>query len=776
MTTTDKLWFNLIIAEPDVAERTVVVCPRYDNLKTKQNKPSGKMYYKKDLSGTIKFLGVDFWTIYNCALRTKFTLVVYQHGKGEVVRATFRKTDCRWDVNHKIATVDIQAADPYKKIEDNKDNEYNLVQMDIPSYPLDCHVFPATELYVHDRDEVYIYKKEGYTNTIDEGVRANGNIAELKNMGFHCTPAYRIPSDNQWQDAGIQALAIIGENPYYVPTTEFVPRSNDTTYFDRYTYSITNEAHYYYHLFPTGATSLRTFIRIRLQVTQNGMYWNIYYYNDADYTVINPGVPDAIGVWSGNMPNNDQVWTAYSFGSTTQLSNCRSFQFVRIRENRIKVNESIPVVWCRFLISYARQVSRNGTGMTVTLPEYDVYKGNYIFAKPSARFYRPAVYISRNMDGDSYLPPWGDEANWVRVLTDEWEVGCSYWIHKSATTMSDGDWSGHSSVEHLADFYKLGDAIKTVLNNIDNAITFEPDTEHSQFLFSRENPVKGLTQGELYITQKSNILNLNYDYPAWLAPITWSKIETLLKNAFNCYWDLYEKNGATHLRIEHRTFYDRGGTYTDNDPRETHDLRKVYRNNTPYSYANNTNRWEWDKDGNGDSTASRYEYSWMDTQTEMFDGKTIEVPEEYRLFDDDKLEDRKVDWFSTDIDFLIASPSECSSDGFALVMESPDYEGWVISGNEHYSGQNYELSLEYLQPKYLLAGIYSPVVKIGSEEVQNAVTARLRKAEVDFRLLQGEDVEAGDILITEVGQGRIDSLETDLQSGKMTAEIRYENE
>lgn len=764
MTTTDNIGFKLIIAEPDVAERTVVVCPRYDNLKLKDSKPSGKMYYKKSLSGTVKFLGVDFTTIYSCALRTKYTLVVYQHSVGEIVRATFRKTDCKWDVNHQIAEVDIAAADPYKKIEDNKDNEYNLVNLDLQREGLSLKVYPQNQIYIQDDKEICLFGPWGKSS--------RASVADVHDME-------RLRGDGFAHEIVVGNVKLYGSGINYT--------------FHKQRGDFTEDFVIDGSILPGASSILRaTYIGQLPSGSAKYLYFG-YFVNSTSSIVYD---------WYNNLSFAFLTWDGVTDGEKHLASRIYTFNSL-YSANDIIIYSGTGVYdffscQCRIWVpcyGMATTVEESGWGI---IDENDItasFNHNY---KSRGDFYNhgsierytinnildkvrvstvvsntPTPYGKVEETNLYYAPP-NQTQTWEPVKKDSWAGGVSLWLTNLNVEnfwVSSGLLTGEKSV---ADFYLLGDAIRAVIKQIDTSIEF--DIGDSKFLFDEINPVSGDQQGTMYISQKSNVLKLDYDYPAWLAPITWGKIETLLKNAFNCYWDLYERDGATHLRIEHRTFYDRGGTYNDNDPRDTHNLRTVYRNSTPYSYAEKTNRWEWDKDGNGDSTACRYEYSWMDTQTEMFDGKTIEIPEEYRLFDDDKLEDRKVDWFSSDIDFLISVTSECSSDGFALVMESLTRPGWIISGNENYAGQNYELSLEYLQPRYLLAGIYSPVVKIGDTEVQNTVTARLRKAEVDFRLLQGEDVKAGDILITEVGEGLIDSLEKDLHSGKMTATVRYENE
>ena len=205
----------------------------------------------------------------------------------------------------------------------------------------------------------------------------------------------------------------------------------------------------------------------------------------------------------------------------------------------------------------------------------------------------------------------------------------------------------------------------------------------------------------------------------------------------------------------------------------------TFRNGTSFTFGEKTRHWEFDTDGNGTfSTASRHEYGWMDTQSEIFDGQPITIPEEYRLFTDEKTEQHKVDWFSSDIDFLTSVQAECSSDGFALVMENPNQPNWIIIGAPEYSGQNYQLSFDYLQEKYLLQGIYAEYIKIGDNATLTATNsnARMRTSEIQLRVPAGMSIEASDTIKTQVGIGVIDTLEYDLHSEIYTATLRYENE
>ena len=744
MNTTERLAFRLVIAEPNTDERTAVVCPRYEGLKIRESRPSGKMYYQKELEGNVTFTGVDFYEVNGCALRTKFTLVVYMRGRGEVARCYFRKTDCKWDVNHEICEVDVSAWNPYKKIESGRDNEYNLVKLLTDKRTLNFYTYPSSELYIQGDTKLYAF-------AIDAGKGIAVNVENPTTDGDILSsqfgPATRGVTRSGYIEEGTYAGKYVGENDYADA-------------------QIGSSAFYY--MYREGGTYAIEFQRIADPISEdvNRKRW--------DASLLNIETDTVIRTVTG-------IAYDYSSSKYPAIANLTSINF----------GIGYPFVELRCWVPWGRLVSQGEIGYLIE----DNIRGNV-----GKMYYRPRynfVTISTNEsesgeyrieNTNMYYAPPTDTDEWVPVYTESWFRGISIWASATEIRTVDGytykntpwdiDIRDYKRKVQVNDFYPLGDVIKAVVHEIDPDLHFECDTDHSQFLFDTTNPVSSLQQGNLYISQKSNILNLGYDYPAWQAPITWGKIETLLNNAFNCYWDIYESNGERHLRIEHYTFYNGAMGYnTTMSQIRQHDLKAAYRNSTPCTYADKTNRWEWDK-GNESGSANRYEYGWMDTQSAIFDGQAVEVPEDYQLFEDTNVEERKVDWFSSDIDFLTSVQAECSSDGFVVVMEGEPR--WVIRGHANYAGQNYQLSFEYLQTvaRYLFAGMYSKTLKVGDTVYPNVNThtARMRKAEVTFRLPKGDTIEGGDELITEVGHGVAESIELDMGSGLYTATVRYENE
>ena len=746
MNTTERLLFRLLIAEPNTAERIIRVCPRYDGLKLKWSRPSGQMYYTEDISGTLKFLGVDFHAVNACALNTQFTLIVYQN-KIEVGRSLFRKTDCKWDIDHEIVEVDISVYDEYKKFQDKKDEEYNLVKLGLEKQTLNMYVYPQNQVYFQEDNIITLY---GIQGTAAQPLVSSSHDQHALKYTMHFSDGII---------SGAIKLDLDGEE--YTFKLKFSDFSSVVQYSDkRYKCALIGIRQWNTHTFKLwfgyreaeGSTVSQFFDSLMFHIIWDNLDGTPYYIDDSTQARYD-SLYSMTGEHNGPIGLNFscRVWVSYT-GLATRM---------------VLPNLEMP---SDDITSSFNNNMRSRIPSTMT----DDYVRSHIGISTRTSNVDKGYGIVENTS--VYYDTPDDNHNWVPVRKDSWFGGISLWVEGFYVGANERETYKQGVL--VKDFYTLTDAIKFVVNKIDNNILF--DSGDSEFLFSTINPVNGVQQGPLHISQKSNILNLSYDYPAWLAPVKWSQIETLLREAFDCYWSLYTRNGQTHLRIEHRRWYENGGNYTQSGVQvATIDLTATYRNGTPFTFGEKTRHWEFDTDGNGTvSTASRHEYGWMDTQSEIFDGQPITVPEAYRLFTDEKVQQHKVDWFSSDIDFLTSVQAECSSDGFALVMENPNQPNWIITGAPQYSGQNYQLSFDYLQDKYLLQGIYAEYIKIGDNATLTATgsNARMRTSEVKLRSLDGMTLDAGDTIKTAVGIGVIDTLEYDMHSELYTAKIRYENE
>ena len=130
----------------------------------------------------------------------------------------------------------------------------------------------------------------------------------------------------------------------------------------------------------------------------------------------------------------------------------------------------------------------------------------------------------------------------------------------------------------------------------------------------------------------------------------------MLRDCFRCYWFIDEQN---RFRIEHISYFMRGGTYTG-QPVVGMDLTKqVPHNGKPWAYA--SNQYEFDKP----EMAARYQFGWMDDVTQPFEGFPIDIISKY--VNQDNIEEITISDFTSDIDYMLLNPSACSNDGFALL-------------------------------------------------------------------------------------------------------------
>lgn len=381
----------------------------------------------------------------------------------------------------------------------------------------------------------------------------------------------------------------------------------------------------------------------------------------------------------------------------------------------------------------------------------------------------------QNNDGQYYQPP-TDNEEYQPICAGAWLEGKSIWVKAS---LLQSLILSTVYTEPIEDFYELGDLIKRLLQKVDDSIVFEKDVEHSQFLFAANNPVTGLVNNKLLITQKSNLLRLHYDYPAWKGAITFEKLFSMLRNVFNCYYDIFKGNdGKWHLRIEHVLFYMNGLSYTPYS-RNLINLKQWFDalNGKPQSFR--SGNWQYDTA----TQASRYEFSWMDNQSDIFDGYPIIIPEEHMIFSEEKTEKCHVDAFSTDINFMLATSSDVSSDGFLLTEVVEDNgqlfvpEVTIVDAGRVFVVQNGNLSFVVLHPRYFVYNVYSKVVNINNGTMATiSKVSRLRKNKVEFNCPAGVDITPHTLYRTSVGDGEVVELDVDLTSNKVSAELSYETE
>ncbi|MGL5957180.1 MAG: hypothetical protein ACRCZZ_01025, partial [Phocaeicola sp.] len=268
----------------------------------------------------------------------------------------------------------------------------------------------------------------------------------------------------------------------------------------------------------------------------------------------------------------------------------------------------------------------------------------------SGEYSKEPTKYGKRPDNLYYKHPSNIGSGAVPFLRNNWAYA-SLWIDLKDFDI-DYDKDGRQTAT-IKDCYDFASSINVILKKFAPNIKHEATTEYSEFLYGK-NPISKETF-KLMLTQKSNVLHGNVEQAASIANTTLMSLLNMLRDCFRCYW--FIEDGK--LKIEHVEWFRNGGSYTDKHE-IAEDLTKMKnpKNGKPWDFGKS--QWSFDKQ----EMPERFKFGWMDNVSPTFNGFPIEVLSKY--VQSGKIEDVNVAQFTTDIDFMLMSPSEVSKDGFAL--------------------------------------------------------------------------------------------------------------
>lgn len=322
----------------------------------------------------------------------------------------------------------------------------------------------------------------------------------------------------------------------------------------------------------------------------------------------------------------------------------------------------------------------------------------------------------------------------------------------------------------LRDAFPVASCISVLLNQIAPGITHEATVEYSQFLYGGNNPISGLNF-RLFVSQKTNIINGEYQQPAQKAPTTLQQFTNMLRDCFKCYW--FIDNGK--FKIEHVQYFRNGGSYSG-EVVLSHDLTKELNSRNGKPWAFNTSEYSFDKV----DLPERYQFKWMDDVTAAFEGLPIQVISKYVT--PGKIEDVNVSNFTSDIDMMLLNPGNMSSDGFALFAAVPPTSGsqWTlpftrqtVNGVEYFL-QNGYLAFINLQPTYWVYDLPARRVSINGSEKYAYGIERKKKQTLIFPA--NDDPNPMQLIKTYIGNGQVDKLSVNLCGRNIKATLKYDTE
>lgn len=584
-----------------------------DDLSFEFSHDSGEEYYRQRLTGEITFCNEDYTFIIGADIDTKIQFYLesqIQTGGDWLPELTgyFYLTDCSINQDDNILSVSPTTDDGYDEFLGDIDKEFDLIKLAPRITPVWIDKRPCLQIYAAGDTKL--------TNILsnmwwEQDCQEERDPAVL-------TGDYKFA---QWNE--LVSVVVSGEHTPSVPSLFTLKQAQ-----------------------PTGGQQTRTLTsgnyRLSFQIDTTGTGSNFYaiFQNNTqifylqESAVNNVAFPRTVtlnavsgsGATGTCILNIDvaQLYARMICDSPSILGAATvELPLEDIVDNNRNYGRVAPVTESGDLTSGVSSV------LSSTPTEWGIYQPDQYYTQPLSVL-TPTLPICRS--------------RWSRV---------SYWISQSSA-LQVAEKDGRQPIL-LKDAYLLTDVINALLAEMGTGRTVSSE------ILRAHDPLTLGDAGILYISPKSNVLNINHTEPAQKAPITLRQILDMLRVMFRCYWEL----SAGLLVIEHIEWFRRGGSYTGTSVTLA-DLTatKAVRNNKLWGFQQNT--YQYDKP----DMPCRYEFGWMDDATAPFKGEPVEMLSGF--VNKERVESFTVAGFSADIDYLMLNPSGASKDGFAIMKA--DYE------------------------------------------------------------------------------------------------------
>ena len=717
-------------------EQTKTAHPIYgDDVSKDYEKESGEMFFRQKFVGKLRFIGDDYTFITSKPFDSRFSLdinVSYNNGGTSryALKCYFTKADCDFDEDSQLIEVTPKSDDEYTKLLAGINKEFDLIQLLPEVKPV--KIRKRSTLQIYAKNDITCGYFIGNTYWESEVIDSSATSTDLINahFGYISSPA-QITIDMLLTDDAFRTLN---------PTINTIYRGNSNAnksgraYYGNL-YSENND--YYIH-------------------TRN-MLWYITY----KYIVeIHKTSDDSVVCWAyfdtgeqdlANWEIEDSKTLTVYYGSVDLESPTHTN-----RDNAMTIETSFV---------YGRVLTADDTKYPIAQDDPIGNTGNLKYCVSHADL--PVLFSFETQQsptgygtaasGEYWVKPQHD-GNLLPVARNSWSF-CSMWMVAYNTAQFDKQYI-------LKDAYSLSSCINVLLQQIDTNVTHDCTSDYSSFLYG-ENALR-VNDFTLLITPKSNILVNEYDKPASKATITLYQVLDMLKSTLQCYW--FVEDGK--LKIEHVEYFRNGGSYSSPTV-ETDLTTKFARNGKRLSLG--TSKYSY----NTDAIPERYEFSWMDEQTKMFDGLPIEVMSNYA--EKGNIQTVNVARFASDVDMATISPDKFSDDGFfVLAAVGNDVDGYslplvgkTVDGIQ-YVLQNGYMAFATLQPKYWTWNIAAKRVKINGVEVIANGIAKTKTQEVSFAKLTDPDVTK--TIKTAIGYGKVEKISVNLTSRTVNATLVYDPE
>ena len=730
-------WLRLgTLDAPNVLQGQTVHPIYKDDLAKEYELETNQRFYRAKLSGKITFVRDDYDYINRQSFDNEFLYCIEKSDDGgrtwfQYFQGKFMKTDCTFTDYDKKVVVQPDAIDDYNDVLAGLEKEYNLITLAPTIQRITINKRPLIQIYVPGDSVVSCFL--GGTNWEQDANATTDQNALVQTYHFAlCNILKEIQITSNGSPAVISGL--------------------------------------YTGRMATGASA---------DVFEGKLYpeLNVNYYIYISQQRIKGGLPFGIAVVEIRKQSDDTVMFRYQ-KVTHEPFDTLEFDLTAVEGSGATGTMHADMKSYNIYVRYLCDVEKIDDLNTYQLPADDIVDNN--------RNYRRAIgytidvaFISNNFsdtptewgladNGKYFAPPYSIYGQtFYPIARSTWRYA-SLWFGFYLM-----DWIFEEKARKaytLRDAFPVASCISVLLNQIAPGITHAATAEYSQFLYSGNNPISGLNF-RLLVSQKTNIINGEYQQPAQKAPTTLQQFTNMLRDCFKCYW--FIEDGK--FKIEHIQYFRNGGSYSGGAIL-SHDLTKELnlRNGKPWAF--NTSEYSFDKV----DLPERYQFEWMDDVTAAFEGLPIQVISKYVT--PGKVEEINISNFTSDIDMMLLNPGNMSSDGFALFAAVPPQTGtqWIlpitrqtINGVEYFL-QNGYLAFINLQSPYWMYDLPARRVSINGSEVYAYGIERKKKQTFSFPA--NDDPNPMQLIKTYIGNGQVDKLSVNLCSRSIKTTLKYDTE
>lgn len=733
---TPKYRFFLQIGE-DGTKQTVR--PNYkDDLTLDYELERNQRFYRAKLSGKINFVRADYDIINDAPFDSEFFLYIEKSDDwgqtyNQYYKAKFMKTDCTFNDDDKLVTVQPETIDQYNDVLAGLEKEYNLIELAPQIEFLTIIKRPLIQIYVPGDSIVSCFL--GGTNWEQDANATTDQNALIQTYHFAlCNILKEIQITSHGSPAVISGL-YTGRMSTGVSPDEFMG--------DLYPELNVN---YYIHIaqkraangIPIGLAGAE--IRRRSDDVAMFRYTKITQepFDTLEFDLTAVEGSGAKGTMHADMKSYN-IYARYLV-DVDKIDDLNTYPLSS--DDIVDNNRNY-----RRAIGYAIDVAFISNNFSDTPTEWGLADSGKYFAPPYSIYGQTFYPIARST--------WRYASLWFGFYLMDWI------LEKKAR-----------KAYTLRDAFTLSSCINVLLKEFAPGITHEATPEYSQFLYNTNNPISRQSF-KLLISQKSNIINGEYKTPAQKAPITLQQIMTMLRDIYKCYW--YIEDGK--FKIEQVSWFRNGGSYRYN-PIIDYDLTQLenVRNGKKLAFA--TSEYSFDKV----DMPERYQFEWMDDVTTPFEGLPIEITSKYVTAG--KIEEINISNFTSDIDLMLLNPGAISADGFALFAAVTPSGGGQLElpftrqtvENVEYYLQNGYLAFINIQPTYWVYDMPARKFKINNAQ-SYAVGGIERKKKQTLNFPAGTTDPNPMLLVkTYIGNGQVDKLSVNLCSRNIKATLKYDTE